>query len=444
MILRFWNWISDLGTSEDTPEENVMITLYNRMSLLSAVTAAELGILAVLFQTSYIYVIITIVVGVLYTTTILLNAYGKIYAARMNISLGSLIWICIAHLILGGFFSQSLAVTASLAITYVSFQRRPKLKRKIIILHFLLYFLVIFYGNIYGPIIPGIEFPFDEFMIFIGSMGWMIIVLLTFHREREKLINDLKKKNEELLATSEELERFTYIASHDLKTPLRTITSFIGLMERDIDKENYHSLNDKLHFVKSGAKQMNYLVQDILELSKLKQIDDKNRSLINLELVLEKAKTNLLSDIEEKNAEIISDNLSYFYGNETELLLLFQNFIHNGIQYNRSDRPTIIISSKETNGKLELVFKDNGIGIGKEYHELIFQFFKRLHNSEEFQGTGLGLGLCKKIIENYEGTIHLDSRLGEGTTFTITFPINQSLNTTLEKTLQNSLTIFVE
>ncbi|MEM6967264.1 MAG: ATP-binding protein [Bacteroidota bacterium] len=444
MIARFWNWVSYLGTSEHTPEENTMITLYNRMSLLSALVAMELGVLAVYFGTHIVYLIFTIVVFFLYAFAVVLSGLGKIYTARVTVSVGSLIWICLAHLTIAGFFSQSLAISASMAIAYVAFQNKPKLRVFIIAIHPILFFSSIFYVNVNGAFIPDFDFPFDEFMIFLGAIGWLVIVVLTFHREREQLIENLKRKNEKLQTTSEELERFTYIASHDLKTPLRTITSFIGLMERDIEKGNYQNLNDKLHFVKSGAKQMNYLIRDILELSQLKQIDQKNRVLVNLDLILEKVKTNLLSKIEEKNAVVRSESLPNFYGNETEFLLLFQNFIHNAIQYNVSEKPTVIISGREPDGHLELVFKDNGIGIAEEYHQLIFQFFKRLHNNEEYQGTGLGLGLCKKIIDNYEGTITLDSTLGEGTTFFVRLPIKAAAPAVRETTSETSLTTFVE
>lgn len=425
MIKKIWNWISDLGVSEKHPEENNLIRLFNRMSFLSAIAGLEIILGAIYTELHELYICINICVVTIYCSVLLANFYGKIYLARYFISVGSPLWISICHIALGGFFSQSLAIVTSMAITYIGFEKHKRLLKVLLAFHLIIFFGAVLYDAFYGSILPDFNFTFDEFVVFIASLGWMIIVLMHFNGEREQLIENLKKKNNELQDTTEELERFTYIASHDLKSPLRTITSFIGLIERDIKKENFEGLQDKLHFVKSGAEQMNFLVQDILELSTLKSLDKTARRNIDLDLILEKAKTNLMEEVAQSNAVIYAGDLPHFECNEVEFLLLFQNFIQNGIKYNHSEKPKVTISTFETDGTLRISFRDNGIGIAPEYHELIFQFFKRLHTADEYQGTGLGLGLCKKIINNYNGKVEVDSVLGEGTTFTLIFPVSE-------------------
>lgn len=422
-IFKIWDWISDFGVSQDYLEENQLVRLYNRMSLISILGIAPVVFLAYWIGFPKIYLLSTLIILSEYVAVILSNYFGKIYLARYFISVGSPIWHNVFYFLFGGFYCQGAATMASIAITYVAFQKKPKERLGLLIYHVVLFFSTTIYVNTYGPILEIIDFPYDELVVFMGGLGWAAIVLFTFDRDRTHLMEDLKANNKELKNTSEELERFTYIASHDLKSPLRTIISFVGLIERDINKKNYDNLERNVNFVKSGALQMNFLVRDILELSQLNSTEQRERSLVDLNIVFEKARHNLLDEIEEKNAIIHCEKLPEFLCSELEFLLLFQNFIQNAIKYNESTQPTVNITAIKTNKKLQLSFQDNGIGIEQEYYERIFQFFKRLHTSEKYKGTGLGLGLCKKIINSYDGHINVDSELGVGTIFTITFPI---------------------
>lgn len=425
MIIKAWNRLSNFGVSEEHPEENDLIRLYNRMSLVSALGTAQVLLIAWFLGFSPTYIFVSSFIVVVYFLTILFNAYGKLQLARYTISVGSPLWISACYFLTGGYFCQGLAIISSMAITYVAFQKKEKIKRVLLIYHILTFFSSIIYVNTFGPILGKIDFPYDELAVFIGGLGWAIIVLYTFDKDRANLVQNLKSNNKELKHTTEELERFTYIASHDLKSPLRTIISFIGLIERDLEKEDYSNMHENLSFVKTGAKQMNFLVEDILELSKLKKIGKSDRIPVDLNLTMEKALQNLKVDIESKNAIVSYKNLPYFIANEVEFLLLFQNFIENGIKYNESKQPVINITSMIKNETLCLSFSDNGIGIDEVYFDQIFQFFKRLHTAKEYQGTGMGLGLCKKIINDYEGEIKIDSQLGVGTTFSIVFPYKE-------------------
>ncbi len=429
MLLKIWNWISNLGVSPDHQEENELVQLYNRMSLLSGLGTISMISAAWMMDFSGTYIFVTFFVASLYFIVIALNWWGKIFAARFCISFGSPLWLSTTYFMLGGYFAQGLGILASMAITYVAYKKKPKARMLLLIFHVLIFFVASASVNTYGPVLGVIDFPYDEITVFIGGLGWATIVLYKFDRDRTALLKTLKTNNLELKNTTEELERFTYIASHDLKSPLRTIISFIGLIERDIEREQYTKIEKNLSFVKTGAEQMHFMVQDILELSTLKNHKVSDRIPVDLNLVLEKAIQNLNEDIKEKNALLHYDPLPHFVGNELEFLLLFQNFIQNGIKYNQSAQPTIHIAASELDKNLRITFSDNGIGIDEKYHQQIFQFFKRLHNANQYSGTGLGLGLCKKIINNYQGQIEIESFIGQGTTFTIILPITEVVNT---------------
>ncbi len=415
------------GVSKDHPTENELIRLYNGMSLLSGLGTIVTLLFAWWIDFSPTYLYIVSIISTMYIAIIAANFYGKIELARYILTIGSAIWVSIAYVLIGGYFGQGIAVLATIAITYVTHRKKIQLRYRLITFQTSIFLLSSIYVNTFQPILGVIDFPYDEITVFIGSLGWTAILLYKFNKDRTSLLLSLKNKNIELEKTTKELERFTYIASHDLKSPLRTINSFIGLIERDIKKENFANIQENLDFVKTGAEQMHYLVEDILELSVLKKYEKAKRSSIDLNLVLEKVKHNLKQEIEEQNAVIQAEFLPEFLGNEIELLILFQNFIQNGIKYNESEQPNIKITSQKNDQFVSFSFQDNGIGIDQKYHEQIFQFFKRLHNSTKYQGTGMGLGLCKKIIDNYQGQVKVDSQPNKGTTFTIEFPLGAPL-----------------
>lgn len=423
MIKTIWNSISHLGVSEKYFEENSLTILYNRMAFFSVISLIIFSTYLFLFYQRALFVNITICISIIYLVVLFLNGFHKIYWARLCVSFGTVLWVSIYHVCFGGFVSQSLAVGAAIVINYVAFRKKPKLIRLHFAIHFGLYLMALIYASNFDPIIESIHIPLASIVSFIVSMGWVSLGLIMFHNEKEKLIQDLKIKNEELERTTIELERFTYIASHDLKSPLRTIISFGGLINRDIKNENFQGVNEKMNYVITGAQQMNYIIQGILEFSQLKNIENTERFEIDFNEVLAKAKLNLMDEISQRNAHIQAEHLPIFYGNEVEFILLFQNFIQNAIKYNKSSSPTVTISSHQSKNSISISFKDNGIGIDKEYHNRIFEYFKRLHNSSEFTGTGIGLGLCKRIVENYNGKISVDSKIGEGSSFTIYLPI---------------------
>jgi signal transduction histidine kinase len=246
--------------------------------------------------------------------------------------------------------------------------------------------------------------------------------------ELEKSNAELKESNRQLGQSNAELERFAYIASHDLKSPLRNVISFLNLIERRMRPIQDANIAEYLRFASENARQMHHLIQDVLEFSRVTQKDGENTPVdLNESLIM--VMQNLKEDLQHKNGAVFAGSLPVIEGNSVHLLQLIQNLVGNGIKYNQSQRPRVMITHREDRSCHIVTVKDNGIGIPKEYHEQIFEMFKRLHNKEEYPGSGIGLALCKKIVHNMGGEIWLESEPGKGTTFFVSVPkVSQTTN----------------
>ncbi|TDN85874.1 PAS domain S-box-containing protein [Salegentibacter sp. 24] len=239
-----------------------------------------------------------------------------------------------------------------------------------------------------------------------------------------KLNEDLKKRAKELVISNAELEQFAYVASHDLQEPLRMVTSFLTQLE----KKYAEVLDEKallyIDFAVDGAKRMRQIILDLLEFSRVGRTEDKLEELA-LNEILEEIKHLYRKRIEERNVRIISGNLPVIKAPKSPIRQVFQNLISNAIKYSKEDvHPEIAIEFKEIQDFWEFSIKDNGIGIAEEYFDRIFVIFQRLHRREEYSGTGMGLAVTKKIIENLGGKIWLESLEGEGSTFHFTISKN--------------------
>ena len=234
--------------------------------------------------------------------------------------------------------------------------------------------------------------------------------------------NQLKAYSLQLEKSNKELERFAYIASHDMKAPLRNIISFLGLIERKLKKHEDNDIHEFIHFASSNARYMHSLVQDILEYSKISKINEVFEP-VDLNEILGAIKSDFFEYILERNATINFEKLPVINANKTQIYQLFQNIIENGIKYNENPVPTINITVTKENERLKIAFNDNGIGISNEFHQQIFEMFKRLHNNTVYQGTGIGLAICKKIMEIHQGDIQVLSNENEGSTFILDFPL---------------------
>jgi PAS domain S-box-containing protein len=232
---------------------------------------------------------------------------------------------------------------------------------------------------------------------------------------------ELHQKIEELKRSNEELGQFAYIASHDLQEPLRMVASYTQLLSRRYKGQLDSDADEFIAFAVDGANRMQRLIQDLLAYSR---VGTNRESLLDVssEDALNQAIQNLRGAIDESGALVTHEPLPAVLADETQLVQLFQNLVGNGIKYQGPGTPRIHISaaiSAANDGHERWTFavQDNGLGIDSQYFERIFGMFQRLHKRQEFAGTGIGLAICKKIVERHGGSISVESQPGQGSTF---------------------------
>lgn len=231
-------------------------------------------------------------------------------------------------------------------------------------------------------------------------------------------VMDVQKKNEELLDVNLKLERFAYVVAHDLKAPLRTISSFSNLLAKRNGTESGES-KTYLDFILNACDQMSDLISDTLEYSKLEDNNIKIQE-VDLNRMCQSIESILLAEKKEYRVILNYEDLPIVKGNKAMMYKLFMNIIQNGLKYNKSDVRTIEVTHSDSTSHHTFEFKDNGIGLVGKNQEAIFEMFIRVHNPSEFEGTGIGLAMCKKIVESHKGEISVTTKENEGCIFKCT------------------------
>jgi light-regulated signal transduction histidine kinase (bacteriophytochrome) len=229
----------------------------------------------------------------------------------------------------------------------------------------------------------------------------------------------LQQLNQELVRSNHELQQFAYIASHDLREPLRMVTSFTQLLAKRYSGQLDAEADKIIHFAVDGATRMEVLIEGLLAYCRLGSQTETFKE-IDCEAILDRALSNLQLTIEETKTQIIRNPLPTVIGDAAQLIQLFQNLIANGIKYRGEASPIIKIGAKAQEQEWLFWVKDNGIGIDPKYSDRIFQIFQRLHTKQEYPGTGIGLAICQKIVEHHDGKIWLESKVQQGATFYFT------------------------
>ncbi len=239
------------------------------------------------------------------------------------------------------------------------------------------------------------------------------------------LNDNLQKHTKELAMSNDELEQFAYVASHDLQEPLRMVTSFLTLLESKYTAAIDDKGRQYIHFAVDGAKRMRQIILDLLEYSRVGRKEEKTEEVDMNQLFIETL--NLLSkQIEEQGAQVKYQHLPVLNTYKAPLRQVLQNLIGNALKYQRADAtPIITVDCKNVGHHWQIAVQDNGIGIEQEYYDKIFIIFQRLHSKDEYSGTGMGLAVTKKIIENLGGNIWVESTPGEGSIFYFTLLKNK-------------------
>lgn len=270
-----------------------------------------------------------------------------------------------------------------------------------------------------------IFFPFNEEFLLAKVK---VFLDLYFLRKKEQLqAEQLARINQELLLANKkleqsnrDLEQFAYVASHDLQEPLRMVAMFTQLLDKKYSQQLDNDAHEYIQFAVNGAKKMQMLIHDLLTYSRI-STQAKKFEIKNTTDILKEAIINLQPLIEENNAVITYDPLPTLYCEETQIMRLFQNLLSNAIKFRKEHEvPRIHVTCKQQNGENIFEVRDNGIGISSEYFDRIFVIFQRIELQTRYPGTGIGLSVCKKIVEWHDGNIWLQSKENEGTSFFFT------------------------
>lgn len=244
-------------------------------------------------------------------------------------------------------------------------------------------------------------------------------------------ITDMKKGaermlfrlNEDLLRSNRELEQFAYVASHDLQEPLRMVSSFTQLLQMRYNDRLDEDAREFIGYAVGGAVRMQNLINDLLEFSRIGSRPGKFGQ-VDMNKVMHQARMNLRFNIEEKKAEVTTDELPLVHADYYQVMQLIQNLLANSIKFCNTT-PKIHVFAAQENSHYTFTVKDNGIGIEPQYYERIFRVFQRLMPKDQYEGTGIGLAICKRIVERHGGKIWVESEYGKGSEFRFTLPVNE-------------------
>ena len=258
--------------------------------------------------------------------------------------------------------------------------------------------------------------PFSE-----PEITWIQMVAQWISKELDAQASQesIRKTLLELERSNKDLEQFAYMVSHDLQEPLRMVTSYVQLLKKRYENNLDQNANEFINFAVDGAKRMQTLIMDLLEYSRI-GTRGKEMFPVSSETALQKALRSLHLRIEENQVEVTYTYMPMVLADESQLFQLFQNLIGNAIKFRQNERQRIRIRAERDDKYWKFSVKDDGIGIEPQYFDKVFMVFQRLFDQEEYPGTGIGLAICKKIVERHQGAIWLNSKVGKGTTFYFT------------------------
>ncbi len=269
----------------------------------------------------------------------------------------------------------------------------------------------------------GVEIPVEISLSPLSMPDGTPLVIATVRdvTERHEWEAALARRSEELEQSNAELQQFAYVASHDLQEPLRMIVSFLGLLKKRYAGRLDADADEFINFAVDGGARMQALIQDLLAYSRLGG-RDLSYELVDTGSVVDDVLTELRHAIDESHARVTRGRMPKIKADTHQLSRVFQNLIGNALKFRRDEAPRVTVEAEQLPGAWVFSVKDNGIGIPPDQFDRIFRIFQRLHSQSEYPGTGIGLAICKRIVERHGGRIWLDSSVGQGATFHFTLP----------------------
>lgn len=419
----------DLGVSDDYSNEyNSKVRLYNKLNLLVCVSMVPI----MLFDLLRGYYPGLAIAGSIFLTTSM--SYWLMHKGQFFIvAWGSIIIVTLGIIFLILFYGRDIGGELTFLVIGLScivlFDSR---KSRLILLIFIFcaYILSEVLLQFIAPFTPEAQM-FPVYLVIFGTNFLLSMILMIYFTKQgeqmEKEVNDLMEdltiRNVELENANSDLAQFAYAASHHFKSPLKNISNLLGLIEKKLPKETLEQHGNYLDLILSDSKHLYRLVEDILTYSTLDSSTFDRKAQINMPKVLERVANNLSEELNFRHVKLSVQEFPALYASETHIELMLQILIQNGFYYNEAKIPVIEISGTiDQDETVSLKVSDNGIGIPIEYQDQVFEMFERLHPNSEYQGTGIGLTVCRRIMQGYGGRIKINSARGEGTTMTLIFP----------------------
>lgn len=276
--------------------------------------------------------------------------------------------------------------------------------------------------EVYGRRKDGNEFPAEASISKLEEAGRQIFtVILRDITDRKQTEAELLRRTEELERSNRELVQFAHVASHDLQEPLRMVTGYVNLLARRYQGQLDSDADEFIAYAVDGVDRMRDLINDILTYSQL-GAPGQSTEATGLEVIVEGVMRILKDSVDEIGATVTWDQLPKLTANPTQMGQLVQNLLSNAIKFKGEESPNIHIGCRQQGGEWLFSVRDNGIGIDPHHYDRIFNLFQRLHGRGQYPGTGVGLAICKRVVELHGGRIWVESQIGKGTTFFFTIP----------------------
>ncbi len=355
-------------------------------------------------------------------------------------------------LMVGGFFGQAFGIATMIFLTFIVYREKPNLRKWIIAYDVLIFILPTIYITQYAPLLGEIDLQYDEIVVFIACLAWLSTTFemydenktrkytdtlehknLTLKRNQEKLTETkaileaqnkkLSALNHELNVKNKQIEEFTYIVTHDLKSPLSNINSIAKELQNLSEKGEIKNSESYLKHLTGNSYRMTKLVQSLMEYAEIGSSELMTE--VDCNVIVSEVMEDLSEQIKKSNAKIQVGELPKIIGNEREIRMVFQNIIDNALKFRiEEENPHIIIAVDQRPGHYLFSIQDNGIGIPVEQKGNVFNAFQRLHNQNEYEGSGIGLYGCKRVIDIHRGRIWVESEENKGSTFFFTISSN--------------------